>query len=85
VTIRQRIARRLRFLADRIDRRGAPKAIGWSFTFERGEGIVFWESRDKGCPLWYLGDADYEKAYTGASKHPEFRVHWRSGLVERRP
>lgn len=84
MSIRQRIARRLRFLADRIDHHGAPKAIGWSFTFERGEGIVFHDDRTKGCPLWYHGDDDYERAYSGADKHPEFRIHWAQGLVERR-
>lgn len=85
MTIRQWIARRLRFLADRIDHRGAPKSIGWSFTYERDEGIVFWDNRNKGCPVWYYGDDDYEKAYSGADKHPRIRVHWRDGLVERRP
>ena len=59
------IAEFLRRLADRLDHPGAPKATGWSFTFETGEGIRF--RRDGvGCRLWYLGDADYKKAHTEA-------------------
>lgn len=59
----KRLAYWLRRLADRIDHRGAPKSIGWSFTFEKGRGLVFHEGRDRGCPLWYLGDDDYERAH----------------------
>lgn len=56
----------LRRIADRIDRKGAPKSMGsYSFTFERGEGLRV--RRDgRGCPLWYLGDDDYERAHTEA-------------------
>jgi hypothetical protein len=60
----QRIAELLRRIADRIDYAGAPKSIGWSFTIEDGKGIVFHQDRHQGCPLWYLGDADYERAHT---------------------
>lgn len=60
--IKKLFARFLRNWADRIDRHGAPKAIGWSFTFERGIGIQF--HRDgRGCRLWYLGDDEYERAH----------------------
>jgi hypothetical protein len=55
----------LRRLADRIDHAGAPKAISWSFTYEEGQGIVFRQDR-LGCPLWYLGDEDYERAHSEA-------------------
>ena len=71
MTLRQRLARRLRFLADRIDYAGAPKRIGWTFTFERGEGIVFRQD-ERGCPVWYLGDSDYERAHGEADRAPEW-------------
>jgi hypothetical protein len=57
----------LRRIADHIDRPGAPKCIGHSFTFERGEGIRFRDD-GQGCPLWYLGDDQYERAHTEADK-----------------
>lgn len=60
--MRKRIANRLRRWADRFDYAGAPKAIGWSFTFEAGRGIVFRED-GRGCRLWYLGDDSYERAH----------------------
>ena len=56
------LAEWLRRIADRIDYAGAPKAIGWSFTLEQGEGIRFTHDL-RGCPLWYLGDVDYERAH----------------------
>lgn len=55
----------LRRLADRLDYSGAPRAIGISFTFELGEGIR-WRDDGRGCPLWYLGDDDYERAHDEA-------------------
>lgn len=61
----RRIARWLRRLADRLDYAGAPKAIGWSFTIERGRGIVFRED-ERGCRLWYLGDDQYLRAHAEA-------------------
>jgi hypothetical protein len=66
--VRRFAATRLRFLADRIDRPGAPKATHWRFTFERGEGIRFRED-GRGCRVWYLGDDDYERAHAEAD-HP---------------
>ena len=65
MTLAARIAYQLRKYADRIDNPGAPKHMSYSFTFERGRGIVFHDGR-KGCPLWYYGDADYERAHTEA-------------------
>lgn len=58
----------LRRIADRIDYAGAPRAIGYTFTFEQGEGLRFRED-GKGCPLWYLGDDDYERAHAEADKN----------------
>lgn len=63
--MRERIGWWLRRLADRIDHPHAPKGIGWSFTFEEGRGIVFNDQR-RGCPLWYLDDAAYERSHTEA-------------------
>ncbi len=59
------IATGMRRIADRLDHEGAPKIIHWSFTFEVGEGIRFRDD-GKGCPLAYLGDADYERAHDEA-------------------
>lgn len=55
----------LRRLADRIDHAGAPKLTHRTFTFETGTGIVFRED-GKGCRVAYLGDAEYERAFTEA-------------------
>jgi hypothetical protein len=65
VSIRAFIGRRLRYAADRIDRAGAPKASHVTFTFEERTGIVFRDD-GRGCRVWYLGDADYEKAHDEA-------------------
>ncbi|MER7331696.1 MULTISPECIES: hypothetical protein [unclassified Micromonospora] len=81
MTLRQRLARRLRFLADNIDHAGAPKAMGWSFTFEDREGIRFRED-GRGCRLWYYGDADYEKAHTEADTE-HFQVNWAKATARR--
>lgn len=52
----------LRRIADALDPAGAPRSTGMSFTFEPYTGLVI--RRDgKGCPLWYLGRDDYERAY----------------------
>lgn len=63
--IKKLFARFLRNWADRIDRNGAPKATTWSFTFEHMEGMRLRQDR-RGCPLWYLGEKDYERAHTEA-------------------
>lgn len=62
---RARIGYFLRTWADRIDRRGAPRAMSYTFTPETGEGIRFREN-GKGCRLWYLGEDSYDKAHTEA-------------------
>lgn len=58
----RRTAALLRRVADRIDHEGAPKLTRWSFTFERGRGLVFREDK-RGCPVAYLGDKDYGRAH----------------------
>lgn len=63
--LRAFIADELRRIADRLDRPGAPKATHVSFTFEEHVGIVFRDD-GRGCRLWYLGDADYERAHDQA-------------------
>ena len=65
--IREWIGWKLRRLADRIDYAHAPKRLGASFTFERGIGIVFRKDGERGCPLWYLQDSDYERAHSEAA------------------
>lgn len=60
---RARLGWRLRCWADRIDDAHAPRLMGWSFTFEDGEGIRFREDR-RGCRLAYLGYAEYDRAHS---------------------
>lgn len=59
----------LRRLADRLDPAGAPRCTGWSFTFEQGSGVEFHQD-NRGCPLWYLGGADYLRAHTESDRVP---------------
>ena len=66
MSIRARFGKVLRRWADRIDHHGAPRAMGRSFTFEPGRGIVFHEGSKTGCPIYYLGMDDYEKAHRDA-------------------
>ena len=68
------LAKRLRRLADRIDYAGAPKGMSYSFTFEDRVGIRF-RADGRGCPLWYLGDADFERAHNEADTE-HARVDW---------
>lgn len=63
--MRSRIGRWMRRWADRIDDRGAPRGMSYTFTFEDGEGIRF-RKDGKGCRLWYYGMDDYEKAHDEA-------------------
>lgn len=56
-----KIAWWLRCLADRIDPKHAPRAMGWSFTFTY-DGVKFHRD-NRGCPLWYLGWEDYDRAH----------------------
>ena len=41
--------------------------MSWSFTYEEGEGIRFRQD-GRGCRLWYLGDADYDRAWTESGR-----------------
>jgi hypothetical protein len=81
---------RLRRLADRIDHAGAPKSVGLTFTFEKGRGAVLHgefgvTSTDRrGCLLWYLGDDEYEKAWSEADDRPS-RVLWENLAEGRKP
>lgn len=61
------IAYKLRIWADRLDWEGAPKRTDSSFTYERGKGVVFNFDR-RGCPLWYYGNQDHERAYNEAER-----------------
>lgn len=56
------IATRLRYLADRIDPKGAPRFTGYHFRIVKHVGIRF-DDRGPGCPVWYLGDNDYAQAF----------------------
>lgn len=76
MTVRSRVGRVLRRLAERVDPDGAPRGGGYSFTFENGIGIVFRED-GRGCPLWYLSKADYERAHDEAdSMHTT--INWQT-------
>lgn len=68
------LAEWLRRIADRIDWAGAPKIMGRSFTLEDREGIRFRED-GRGCPLAYLGNAEYERAHAEADTE-HARVDW---------
>lgn len=57
-----------------------PQATGWSFTFENHRGLV-WRQDGRGCPVWYLGDADYERAHTEADTDHEI-VNWAAGTAQ---
>lgn len=73
--LRARIARRLRYAADRLDPHGAPRAMSVRFTFEERVGIVFRQD-NRGCLLWYLGDADYERAHSEAGPVDANQTAW---------
>lgn len=63
--MRTRFGWLLRRWADRVDPTNAARALGWSFTFERGRGLVF-NQGGRGCQVWYLSDADYARAHDEA-------------------
>lgn len=63
--VRRVLAARMRSWADRLDWHGAPKSTGLSFYFVEHVGLVVDHDGQIGCPLWYLGRDDYEKAHTG--------------------
>lgn len=56
------LGRIMRRIADRIDPEHAPRAVGWSFTFEPYRGLV-WNDERRGCPVWYRSEADYQRAH----------------------
>lgn len=69
MAVRLRFANWLMLVAyrvvEKIDRRAVPKRTGFSFKFEQGVGVVFndgFGAGEDGCPIWYLNDADYDKA-----------------------
>jgi hypothetical protein len=70
------VAGLLRTWADRISPETGPHGIHWSFTYEDREGIRFRDD-GKGCPLWYLGADDYERAHTEADTR-HIRVNWKA-------
>ncbi len=80
MTIKVRLAEWMRHWADRLDHAGAPKAIDWSFTFENERGIVFREGERRGCPLWYYGDGDYQRAHAEADTEHAI-VDWANGTA----
>lgn len=82
MSLRAWIGKRLRFLADRIDYKGAPRLMGYTFTIETGEGFRLRED-GRGCRLAYLGETEHEKAYTEAdSAEEDARREERRRLIE---
>lgn len=68
------LGRRLRTAADVLDYAHAPKFTQRTFTFEPGEGLRF-RTDGRGCRLWYLGEDEYQKAFTEAdSNQPAARA-----------
>lgn len=74
--MRARVGWWLRRLADRLDDPHAPRHMGHSFTFELGKGIVF-RTDGRGCPLWYLSEADHDRAHTEAD-NPAPWINWKT-------
>jgi hypothetical protein len=63
------VGRLLRQWADRIDPSGEPHLTGWSYTHEkRGpqDTYLLWREDGRGCPVWYMGDADLNRSFTEA-------------------
>lgn len=73
--MRRWLALRLHFLADRMAPEDAFRATHLRFTFETGQGIVVRDDSNRGCRLWYRGEADYEKAHAD-SINPPIRINW---------
>jgi hypothetical protein len=69
----------LRRWADRISPETGPHSIHWSFTFEDGAGVRFRDD-GRGCPLWYPGEDDYERAHSEADT-AHVRVDWAKPTV----
>ena len=62
LNLRRRVARRLGFWADRLAPEEAFRKTHIGFEFVTGKGIVT-NTEGHGCPLWYQGREDYEKAH----------------------
>jgi hypothetical protein len=75
--LRAQIGWWLRIWADRLDPENAPRGTSYSFTFEKGKGIVFHED-GRGCPLWYLGEGDYKRAHREARGECDYRLAFSS-------
>lgn len=80
MTLRQRLARRLRFLADRVDDDGAMVDTGMNFTFEDRVGIRV-RHDGRGCPMWYRR-ADYDLAHT-ESDTEHVQADWVNATAQR--
>ncbi len=81
--MKARLGAWLRKWADRIDDAGAPKRTAFSFTFESGPGGMKFRTDGAGCPLWYVGAADYRRAHTEADTEHAV-VDW-AALADYRP
>jgi hypothetical protein len=64
--MRRRVRGWLITIADRIAPDEAFRCTGFHFTFERNEGFVV-NGDGRGCPLWYQGAADHDRAFTEGS------------------
>jgi hypothetical protein len=78
--LRTRLGWFLRRTADRIDPSSAPRAVGYSFTFELYEGIRF-RTDGRGCPLWHLGEADHDRAHEEADTRAPW-IDWKTGTLQ---
>lgn len=62
MNLRRRVARGLGYLADRLAPEDAFRKTCISFEFVTHKGIVT-NTEGHGCPLWYQGRANFEKAH----------------------
>ena len=63
------IAAWLRRTASRLDPDNAPTPTGYSYTHERRgprDTHLVWRDDGRGCPVWYIGDADLNRSFTEA-------------------
>lgn len=75
-SVKRALADWLRRKADRLDFEGAPKMTSWCFTFEPGFGLVF-NQDGRGCPLWFMGDREYDKAHGRGPEYGEpHEIEW---------
>lgn len=67
--MRARIGNWLRRTADHIHPAGAATLTGWSYTHEKRtptDTYLLWREDGRGCPVWYMGDADLNRSFTEA-------------------